>query len=188
MAYSNAQINKIGNLLVYITDKLGVTSKTKLLKLVYIIEEEYIKRAGVALTPLSFTHLPMGPVATFINKQISKNRKPLNQYINIEPVGNQCWIKPKVGFANDEFSEFDLEIVNDVLSQFGHLNASALSEYTHREGSLWKKMQDKFSGPPPVGQNTFDMFQLLDDQNIDPTLRGSAIEHKAFLNYLTDKE
>jgi uncharacterized phage-associated protein len=188
MTYSSAQIDKIGNLLVYITDKLGATSKTKLLKLVYIIEEEYIKKAGVSLTPLSFTHLPMGPVSTFINKQISKNRAPLNQYINVEPVGNQCWVKPKIQFTDDEFSEFDIEIIDDVLDKFGHLNAVDLSNYTHREGSIWKKMQDQFKGPPPAGQNTFDMSQLLEDEDVNPMLRDSALEHKSFVNYITGKE
>lgn len=188
MAYSSAQIDKIGNLLVYITDRLGATSKTKLLKLIYIIEEEYIKRAGTPLTPLSFTHLPMGPVSTFINNQINKGRPLLSKYVNIESVDDQRWITPKSKFADDEFSEFDLEVIDEVLNKFGHLSAPALSNYTHREGSLWKKMEDQFNGPPPVGQNTFDMFQLLKDEDVDPMLRESANENKAFVNYLISDE
>lgn len=188
MAYSSTQIDKIGNLLIYITDKLGATSKTKLLKLVYLVEEEYIKKAGVPLTPLSFTHLPMGPVSTFINNQINKNRAPLNQYVDVEPVGSQRWIKPKIQFSDEEFSEFDLEIINEVLNKFGHLNAVDLSDYTHREGSIWKKMQDRFEGRPPAGQNTFDMSLLLEDDDVDPALRVSSLEQKAFVNYLTGEE
>lgn len=188
MPYSDAQIDKIGHLLVYITDKLGATSKTKLLKLVYIIEEEYIKKAGVSLTPLSFTHLPLGPVSTFINNQISKNRTPLNQYVHIEREGTLRSITPKIQFVDDEFSEFDLEIIDSVLNKFGKLSATELISYTHREGSIWKKMQDQFSGTPPNGHKTFDMSLLLEDDDVDPTLRKSASEHKAFINYLTDKE
>lgn len=188
MAYSSEQLDKIGNLLIYITSKLGVTSKTKLLKLVYVVEEEYIKQAGIPLTPLSFTHLPMGPVSTFINKQITKNKAPLNQYINVNAISNQCWIKPKVKFSDDEFSEFDLQLIDDVLARFGHMSASELSEYTHRDGSLWKKMQDQFDGPPPATQNTFDMFRLLDDEDVNPMLRDSSLERRKFVDYLTSKD
>ncbi|ADB42945.1 Panacea domain-containing protein [Spirosoma linguale] len=188
MAYSQAQIDKIGNLMVYITDRLGATSKTKLLKLVYIIEEEYIKQAGVPLTPLSFTHLPKGPVSTFINNQINKNREPLNRYVRIDKVNDQCWIRPIVDFSDDEFSEFDLQVINEVLERFGRYNADALIDYTHREGSIWKQMQDEFGGPPPAKQNTLNLFRLLDSEDVDPDLRESANEYKAFVNYLSAQE
>jgi hypothetical protein len=88
MAYNKSQIDRIGNLLVYITSKLGAIPKTKLLKLIYIIEEESIKKGGTQFTDLSYTYLPMGPVSTFVNTQINKRREPLFNFINIQAHGN----------------------------------------------------------------------------------------------------
>lgn len=188
MAYSKAQLDKIGNLLIYITDKVGPTYKTKLLKLVYIIEEEYMKQAGVPLTPLSFTHLPKGPVSTFVNKQIDKRRDVLGQYINFGQTELGCRITPKVNFNDDEFSDFDLEVIDDVLNRFGGCTADDLIEYTHREGSLWDQMNREFDGSIPADKRTLDMSKLLDGDDIDPALRESANEHKAFIQYLTTEE
>ena len=185
MAYTKAQINKIGNLLVYITSKLGSTPKMKLLKLVYVIEEEYVKKAGVKLTELSFTHLPMGPVSTFIDNQIKKKRDPLMQFISVRQQDSSTIIDPVVSFNDDEFSEFDLKIIDDVIKRFGSATGGQLSEYTHREGSLWKKINDQYEGSPPA-QTHIDFEQLLDDESIDSGLRQAAKEGKAFIDYLFD--
>lgn len=188
MAYSQAQIDKIGNLLVYITSKLGPTPKTKLLKLIYIIEEEAVKQSGVAFTDLSYTYMPLGPVSTFVNKQIDKERDPIAKYVAIEQTGTIKLIKPIAKFNDDEFSAFDLEIIDEVLSKFGNCTAAKLIDYTHRSGSLWREIHDKFDGEPPIKERDIDLLKLLDKEGVDEDLRDSANERKAFINYLTSEE
>jgi uncharacterized phage-associated protein len=186
MAYTTAQINRIGNLLVYITSELGPTPKTKLLKLIYIIEEEYVKKTGVTFTELSYTFLPLGPVSTFVNNQIDKKREPMARFVKVEKTASATLIKPATLFSEDEFSPFDLEIVDDVLATFGKKTASQLIDYTHRENGLWKKIKDQYDGNPPA-KTHFNLLVLLNDINVSDELRNVANEEKAFVNYITDE-
>ena len=189
MAYSKAQIDRIGNLLVYITSKLGPTSKTKLLKLIYIIEEESVKQAGVPFTDLKYTYFPLGPVSTFVTKQIEKRREEITRFVSIEKSNNCIWVAPAVEFDSDEFSDFDLELIDGVLAKFGSASANALIEYTHREGGLWKQIDDEYGGAmPPNNKRDIDLLKLLDQEEIGDDLRQVAKEEKAFLAYLKSQE
>ena len=189
MAYSKAQIDRIGNLLVYITSKLGPTPKTKLLKLIYIIEEESVKLSGMPFTALTYTYFPLGPVSTFVNTQIDKKRETIKQYITITGTSNSMVISPNAEFNGDEFSDFDLQLVDNVLAKFGSSNSDKLIDYTHRDGSLWKQLHDEHNGEiPPSGKRDFDLLKLLDEEEMDQEIRFISKEEKAFINYLTSQE
>ena len=185
MAYSKSQIDRIGNLLVYITDKLGGNMpKTKLLKLLYIIEEEAIKKGGSPFTELNYLYLPMGPVSTFVNTQIDKKKEPIINFIDVNKQGNSVLISPKKAFDDSEFSDFDIQLIDNVLSVYGKMNGKELIEYTHREGSPWKKLNDQYQGSPPSDKRTLDLSILLEDENVDFSLREIAKEESSFLTYL----
>jgi uncharacterized phage-associated protein len=184
MAYSKSQIDRIGNLLVYITNKLGAIPKTKLLKLIYIIEEEAIKKGGSQFTDLNYLYLPMGPVSTFVNTQIDKKREALAKFINIEKQSNSTLISAKVVFNDDEFSNFDIQLIDSVLVTFGKMNTKELIDYTHRNGSPWKKLHDQYNGTPPSDKRTLNLLSLLENEDVDVKLREIAIENNAFLTYL----
>jgi hypothetical protein len=64
------------------------------------------------------------------------------------------------------------------------MNGKELIEYTHREGSPWKKLNDKYQGSPPSDKRTLDLLTLLDDENVNPNLRKIAKEENSFLTYL----
>lgn len=184
MAYNKSQIDRIGNLLVYITSKLGAIPKTKLLKLIYIVEEESIKKGGTQFTDLSYTYLPMGPVSTFVNTQISKKRKELLDFIDIQEKGKTTLISSRIAFSDNEFSKFDIELMDDVLTKFGNWKIPDLIEYTHREGSPWKKIHDEFEQAPPANKRTLNMFVLLNQQDVNTHLKDIANEENAFMTYL----
>lgn len=185
MAYSKSQIDRIGNLLVYITDKMGGNMpKTKLLKLIYIIEEEAIKKGGSQFTDLNYLYLPMGPVSTFVDTQIDKRREPIISFIDIKKHQNTTLISPKKAFDDSEFSDFDMQLIDDVLSIYGKMSGKELIEYTHREGSPWRKLNDQHQGNPPNDKRTLDLSTLLEHENVDFNLREVAKEESSFLAYL----
>lgn len=47
--FSDDQLDKIGNALIYLADKLPQLTKTKLLKLLYIMDEISIKKSGIPI-------------------------------------------------------------------------------------------------------------------------------------------
>jgi uncharacterized phage-associated protein len=186
MAYNQSQIDKIGNLIIYITEKLGPINKTKLLKLIYILEEESILKGGYQFTDLNYIYMPLGPVCTIIKNQIDKQKSPLTNYIKIEKQKHNTIISPLKSFDNSEFSDFDIEILNDVLSIYGSKNANELIEYTHRIGSPWEKLGSKYNGNIPFDKRTLDLFSLLDNSGIDSHFNRLVKEENKFLQYLRD--
>ena len=185
MAYNKAQIERIGNMLVYLTSKVGPMPKTKLLKLIYILEEEAIKKSGIPFTELSYQCWTQGPVSSFVNKQIDKSKEPLNTFINISKKGNAYIVSAAKDFNNDEFSDFDIELMDNLINSFGAFSAQRLVNYTHREGSLWHKKHVKYEGKqPPLKDMDLNLFELLEEKDIHDSVKASSKEHLSFKEYL----
>lgn len=69
--YKGAQLNKIGNAAIYLSDRIEELSKTKLLKLLYILDETSIRKWGVPFLNLKYKVWKFGPVAPEIFVDLS---------------------------------------------------------------------------------------------------------------------
>jgi uncharacterized phage-associated protein len=180
MAYTTAQINRIGNTLVFFTEKLGKIAKTKILKLLYILEEESVKKGGSPFSELTYTYLPKGPVATFIKNQIDKKREPVINFVDIQEIGKGIFISAKKPFDNDEFSDFDIELMNYVVENFGKKDVEELINYTHRDHSPWKNLENKFNGKVPSSERTLDLMDVLNSESTSSETRKFLKAEQAF--------
>ena len=61
--FSSEQLEKIGNTVVYLADRIENLSKTKLLKLLYILDEISIKKSGIPMLNLKYKVWKFGPVS-----------------------------------------------------------------------------------------------------------------------------
>ena len=57
----NLHMQKIGNALVYLSSHISDLSKTKLLKLVYLLDEVSIRKSGVPIFNLTYKVWKFGP-------------------------------------------------------------------------------------------------------------------------------
>ena len=55
--YNEAQLNKIGNTAIYLSERIPNLSKTKFLKLLYILDELSIKQSGIPFLNLDYKDL-----------------------------------------------------------------------------------------------------------------------------------
>ncbi len=145
-------LDKIGNLIVYLVDEIKRkhhqnTYLTKLLKLLYIIDETSVKETGAPVTGLDYRVWKMGPVAydvykdfvfdesnqlaTFAEGKKSTSKIRNNDIVKIESVNR---------FNDDEFSDYEMEMIDRVIDQFGHYDGEALINLLHEKGSLWDKI------------------------------------------------
>lgn len=135
--YSEDHIEKIGNTIVYLTSNMANVSKTKLLKLVYILDEISIKRSGIPFLNLEYKVWKFGPVANDLFVEFSSSPSILKDFISSKIVDGNTYIVPKKDFSNDEFSANELELLKFVVEKFKDATTEELISLTHRENSPW---------------------------------------------------
>jgi uncharacterized phage-associated protein len=133
--YSSDQLEKIGNAVIYLADRIPELSKTKLLKLLYILDEISIKKSGIPILNLKYKVWKFGPVSEELFIDLSSESTLLEKYISRDGEGN--YITPKMDFNQDEFSENDIDLLNFVIEKYGNKTAKELVSYTHRVNSPW---------------------------------------------------
>jgi|RhiMetdeSRZDD1v2_1073273.scaffolds.fasta_scaffold00185_16 uncharacterized phage-associated protein len=137
--FTRDQINKIGNTIIYLSEKIPDLNKTKILKLLFLLEEASIKKYGHPFFAIDFQLWKHGPVAKDIFIDLSdENPILLNDFIERDP-RNLSNFKPKKEFCDDEFSENDLALMNIVTNFAYNKSASYLVTHTHGINSLWRK-------------------------------------------------
>jgi len=143
-------LEKIGNLIIYLSYSIPELFLTKLLKLVYIIDELSVKRTGIPVTWLDHKAWSMGPVAIDLYFDIKTPFEQSNNildYINIEIIkgnNNDSYkILPKKEFDNSEFSSFEIGLIKEVIDKYGNYTGEELIDLLHHEKSLWYKVVKK---------------------------------------------
>lgn len=163
-------VNKdlIGNLIIYITDYCKNNSaplfQTKLLKLLYLIDEESVIKNGAPITWLDYAVWQKGPVPSDIYFSKVAHMNKLNEYVSFEDRANRYLIVKKTEFKNTYFSEIDLSIIDNVLTKYGNKTSGELIDITHKEGSLWSKIVEEKNirfTPDNHTSNEYIDFSLL---------------------------
>ena len=136
---TNEQLDKIGNTMVFLSKAIPNLSKTKVLKLLYVLDELAISRNGVPFFNLQYKVWKLGPITESIFIELSDkfSLSWLAQYIGTEIDNDSTYIYPKVDFCDDEFSDNDIELLEMVADKFKHTTAKELIDYTHRPNGLW---------------------------------------------------
>lgn len=147
---------KIGNLMIYLASHLTPLYHTKLIKLLYLIDEEAVKDNGVPITWLDYKVWQHGPVAPEVFF-IKDNNSRLNEYVLACKANNGTVITPNKTFDKSEFSRRDMKIINTVLNKYGDKSAEELVNITHLPGSLWEQA---------VKENNLDFQDIANISNI----------------------
>jgi uncharacterized phage-associated protein len=142
--HSKEQIDKIGNTVVYLASNIDKISKTKALKLLYILDETLIKTTGIPFLNLEYKVWKFGPVSNDLFVEFSSSPSLLKNFIKLAttPDGHR-YIKPKVAFNDDEFTDIEVELLETVVAKYKDATAKALVKITHRKHSPWRNAAER---------------------------------------------
>jgi uncharacterized phage-associated protein len=179
--------SKLGNIMVFLAKKIPHLYITKMLNLLYIIDEKSIETYGVPQTWLEYKVWKKGPVANDVYENISRNGASLFtnyivvDYIKVEGKEDKIKISPIAEFNSDKFSDNDIELLENVVAEYGGKSASELIEILHKENSLWHNIY--------VKENLKERFDNYATTNIsiDLTDKIKADDYKMWL-YNNSKE
>jgi uncharacterized phage-associated protein len=160
----------IGNLMILLANACKPLYHTKLLKLLYLIDEESVKRTGVPITWLNYKAWMHGPVTEDVYYSKIKGHNKFSDYVSFNDMANgSCIIKPVAQFDDGEFSDLDLQVINDILKLYGGKTARQLVDLTHQPDSLYdiakKKHGIEFSEDNCTSEIEIDFQQLLDSDS-----------------------
>jgi uncharacterized phage-associated protein len=137
MAYSKEIIDKLGNAMVYLAQKVPGLSKTKLLKLLYLLEEVSVKKNKLPFFGIPFEVWQAGPVAKEVFIDLDVKPVLFGKFVSIKRGEKATYVSAKTSFNDGEFSDNDIEVLNDVIEKYGDKTASQLVKLLHRDGSAW---------------------------------------------------
>jgi uncharacterized phage-associated protein len=157
--YSKEKIEKIGNTVVFLASKIKNASKTKIIKLLYILDEISIKKSGMPFLNLEYKVWKFGPVAIDIFVEFSSSPSILKNFIERKTTADgHDYIYPKHEFVDDEFSQNELDLLDFVIEKFKNSSTDELIAYTHRKNSPWYNAAVKNS-----------VLELLESEKISTT-------------------
>lgn len=187
--YSHDQIDKLGNALIYLIEKMGSLPKTSLLKLVYIIEEKSIEKRSMPFFNLDFEVWKFGPVCQNLYVEFTEEPTILKDYIKKRNTRNGFVFDKNSSFNDDEFSDSDISLMDEIINEFSGANCNDLVEYTHRENSLWYNTAKEngvlellLNEEIPTTNLKINFEELIKNE---PSKLEFYHEHKEFLNFVS---
>ena len=119
--------------------KVPELSKTKLLKLIYLLEETSVKKNNLPFFGIPFEVWQAGPVAKDVFIDLDSTPSLFAKFITVSKNNDSTYISAKSTFRDDEFSDDEIKIMDYVIEKYGNKTASQLVQLLHREGTAWHK-------------------------------------------------
>lgn len=135
--FSEYTKQKLGNTIVYIARKKSNLSKTQLLILLYLMEERMALKYHIPFIGIPFEVWQTGPVAKGVFVDLSDSQYLLKKIVKTDFKDGGTFIEAIADFDDNEFSECEIEMMDEILAKYGNMTASDLVSETHKEGTLW---------------------------------------------------
>lgn len=156
---------KTGNLLRLMAEKIKPLYHTKLLKLVYLIDETAVLECGSPVTWLNYKAWQFGPVAEPVYYAKFNIQGPLSEYVEFQQDDNGFKVMAKGEFSDDEFSDYEIELIQKVIDKYANSSCNELIRLTHRIDGLWqttvKNYDIKFNNDTPISPYILNFRELI---------------------------
>lgn len=179
------QVNKelIGNLIIRLSEDCKPLYHTKLIKLLYLIDQESTMVKGTPMTWLDYKAWKLGPVSPELYYSKNRGFNKFGEFVRFESVGknNSYIVKAVKPFDDSVFSTWDLEIMEDVIRKYGRLNTNELIRLTHEKGSLWSKVVEtskiRFSPTNQTSDASLNFLELIKEDDYKKTVYYATLEN-----------
>lgn len=135
--FSPDQVEKLGNTIRFLTMDQSLT-KTKVLKLLYFLEEESIRKYGIPFFNIPFEAWQFGPVSRPVYTSFDDIFNEFARTSSATTQKGDIVLVNGIGeFSDDEFSDNDIDLMEEIMQNYSDLPSDVLVEITHRKGSPW---------------------------------------------------
>lgn len=163
----------------YIATRCPDLTKLKLMKLLYFADKRHLQLWGRPITGDRFIRMEHGPVASAFYDLVKRSdmadaeaQSIFDGYLTVH--GNS--VKAEVDPNLNDLSASDVEVLDEVLAQYGRYSAPQLSKISHSE-LAWQKA-------PANGE--MDLRLCLREENSDDAVRQLVEEDQRLQSALED--
>ncbi len=176
----NSNFENVINLILHLASEIENINITKLLKLLYLVDERAMIELGVRITWQNYSVWKNGPVLAELYNDLKYNKpEKLFQYIETKETKNGTIILPKKKAALGCFSISELNLINSVVNDYKNKSANWLVNFLHEKGTLWEKIvtekQLNFN-TTKTSNYTIDLESLIKNKPIQEMFYSVAIE------------
>lgn len=166
------KIDKIVELLLYISHKKPGVDKYQVVKLLYLADKEHLNRYGRPITQEQYFALPYGPVASNAMDLLEEDRRILREagidelpfYVaqkrlkkkSVESVGG-----PKRDVNFELFSKSDIRVFDEILEKYGEYDFEQLFDLTHEHYAYLRAWNAR---KPQANRSPMRYEDMIDDE------------------------
>ena len=136
--FSETSRVRLGNAVMYIAEHAKYPYKTEVLKLLYLMEERMVQLYHIPMLSIPYSVWRLGPVSVDVYEELSDGPVLLSDFVTLQFNGQGIKVTPSRKFDEDEFSDAELQVMQEVMDKYGDMNSEQLIALTHRDGSLWQ--------------------------------------------------
>lgn len=104
------------------------------------MEERMALKYHVPFIGIPFEVWQAGPVAKDVFIDLSDGPYLLKNFVKTDFKDGGTFIEAIADFDDSEFSECEIEMMDEILAKYGNMTASDLVSETHKEGTLWYRI------------------------------------------------
>lgn len=172
---------KLIQAIVYFARNTQHCGKTKLFKLLYLLDFEHFQQTGRSVTGLDYFAWKMGPVPVAVDEEWNEFEPDLASAIRIEPETQFDHVRqtvvPQVEFDDSHFSKRELRLMEQIAASYKTQWSKDMVEVTHAENGAWDRVWDGGRGY----NQRIDYALALGDTPNRPYIEQSAREYQALL-------
>jgi len=136
--------DKLLNVIVYFAQQTLHCGKTKLFKLLYLLDFEHFRMTGRSVTGLQYYAWKLGPVPVSLDDEFDEPATDLCAAVMLasEQVIDHCRFKvvPQRPFDDTNFSKRELRLLEELSRQYRDHTAQQMVEVTHAENGAWERV------------------------------------------------
>lgn len=165
---------KLIHAIVFFAKKTRHFGKTKLFKLLYLLDFDHFRETGRSVTGLKYYAWEMGPVPVALAEEWDEFEPDLKAAIKIKRERlfsfSRQKVSPGIEFDDSYFSKRELRLMEKIEKQYHNHIAKDMVDVTHAENSAWQKV---WAGGKGRNEHINYQLSLADDPNKEHILKAA---------------
>lgn len=150
---SNIDRARLVNSIVFFAQNTNICGKTKLFKLLYLLDFSHYSKTGKSVTGSEYQAWQLGPVPASLMAEWTEFEQDLAESIRVErerfpdgTIRDSVRVNAGIVFDDSDFTPRQIAIMRDLAARYRDANANDMVDVTHSPDGAWHQIWDNGAG------------------------------------------